>query len=175
MHAIRFRAKWLLLGVLVATVASLWAQEAQIQSRSLSIINGNLTVSTGYIYSGAQVLRDYRTNTSLTDDANTTYTAAQVETGLITRGGTLSTPRTDSLPTAADLAAAMPGAIAGTSFWLVIDMDDPADTVTLNGASTGVTYGGGCAATLDTGDGMVVLITFTSTTAYRAVCLPGEE
>jgi len=51
--------------------------------------------------------------------ANVTYTVAQVLGGLITRAGN-GAARTDTLPKAADLVAAINGAMVGTSFELVI-------------------------------------------------------
>lgn len=169
------RIRWLVASlVLAVTVVTLWAQEPQQFNRGISVTQGNIVNSRGYIYSGANVIRDFRTNTTISTEAAVTYTAAQVLTGLITRNADV-TARTDVLPTAANLAAAIPNVAAGHSFWLMIDRGTAAGAaITVNGASTGVTYGGGCATALATADALLVLINFTSTTAYRAVCLKGD-
>lgn len=165
------RARWLALGAVIAvTVATLYAQEAQMSNRGITAVRGNITTAAGYVYSGGGMVRDFRTVTTESTQAAVTYTAAQVLTGLISRAPGQNV--TDVLPTAANLAAAIPGVAAGHSFWLMVDLGTaPGGTVTLNGASTGVTYAGGCATAVSTLDAMPVLITFTSTTAYRATCV----
>lgn len=160
--------------LLLTTVVTLWAQEAQMINRPVNVTVGNLSISRGTVIAGGGVVRDFRAVTAVTTEAAVTYTAAQVLTGLIVRSADI-TARTDVLPTAADLVAGMPGVQAGSSFWLMFDRGAAAGaTITLNGASTGVTYGGGCATALATADGMVVLITITSSTAYRATCVKGD-
>lgn len=164
------RLRWSLVGlVLAATVVTLWAQEPQQFNRGINVTQGNVTTSRGYIYSGGNVLRDFRTNTTITGISQT-YTAATVLSGYITRGNSNSNS-TDVMPTAALLAAAIPNVQAGHSFFVMLDPSSPGATITLNGASTGVTYGDGCATAISTGDAMLLLINFTSTTAYRVVCL----
>jgi hypothetical protein len=154
------------------TIATLYAQEPQMFNRGVSVLQGNITASRGYVYSGGSPSRDYRTVSTESTAGAATYTAAQVLTGLIARTPGAGGNVTDVLPTAANLAAAIPGVAAGHSFWLVVDMGaSPGGTVTLNGASTGVTYAGGCATAQGTLDAMPVLITFTSATAYRATCI----
>lgn len=168
------RCRWLLGGVIIAaTIVTLWAQEAQQINRPLAVTQGNITISRGVVVSGGGITRDYRTLSTISTDGAATYTTAQVLSGTITRTQTAPTARTDVLPTAADLAAAIPGVLAGGTLDLVIEMGTYGMT-TLNGASTGVTYSTGCGVALDTNDGMFVQIMFTSTTAYRATCLPAK-
>ena len=159
---------------LMATMATLWAQEAAVWERGLTMIRGNLYASAGYVYSGGGLVRDYRTNTSISTAGAATYTAAQVLSGLITRTVGVGGNVTDVLPTATVLAAGMAGEVTGTSFSFLLDMGaTPNAAVTLNGASTGVTYSDGCTVALTTNGTMHVLIVWTSATAYRAVCNQG--
>lgn len=172
MRALFLRLRWIALGtILAATIATLWAQEAQISQRGFTAVRGNIIASTGTVYSGGGVVRDYRTNTSITTDAATTYTAAQVLTGLITRS-VAGAAVTDVLPTAANLIAAIPGAVTGMAFWVVVQ--SPSGNIILNGASTGVTYAGQCGLTLGSEDSQLVLITITSSGAYRANCIKSD-
>lgn len=169
-HRFTDRLRWVLAGlVLAVTVVTLWAQEPQQFNRGINVTQGNIVSSRGYIYSGGNVVRDFRTNTSISG-ASQTYTAAQVLSGYITRTVVVSNS-TDVLPTAASLAAAIPNVAAGHSFWLMVDNTSPGATITVNGASTGVTYSDGCATAVSTSDAMLILINFTSATAYRAVCV----
>ena len=165
------RARWIALGLVIGTVVSLWAQEAQMINRPLNVTQGNVSISRGGVVSGGAVNRDYRVNTIIAGDAATTYTAAQVLTGDIKRTGQ-QTSRIDVLPTAANLVAAMPGVQAGSSFWLIVQAYN--GNLVLNGASTGVTYAGQCGETLATNDSFLVLITITSSGAYRANCLKSD-
>lgn len=167
------RARWLALGAVIAvTVATLYAQEAQMSNRGFTAVRGNITSATGYVYSGAGPVRDFRTISAESTATAATYTAAQVLSGYITRTPGVGGNVTDVMPAAATLALAIPGVAAGHSFWLMVDMGaSPGGTVTLNGASTGVTYSAGCATAVGTSDEMPVLITFTSATAYRATCV----
>jgi len=168
------RARWVAVGLLLGSVVALFAQEPQVSQRGFIAVRGNVVASTGYTLSGGSPARDFRTNTSYTTDANVTLTAAQVLTGLVTFGGAQTAARTVTLPTASDLATAIPGIATGHSFWFVLDTNNPNATVTMNGASTGVTYSDGCSTALTTSGGYPVLIVFTSTSAYRAVCLHGD-
>lgn len=164
------RLRWVFgLGLLAVTIVTLWAQEPQQFNRGISVTQGNIVDSRGYILSGQNVLRDFRTNTTI-NGSSTTYTAAQVLSGYITRGAVVANA-TDVMPTAALLAAAIPNVAAGHSFWVMLDTVSPGATVTLNGASTGVTYSDGCATAVSTSDATLLLINFTSTTAYRVVCM----
>jgi hypothetical protein len=160
-------AQGLVIGVFVgAFVVTLWAQEPQQINRPLAVTQGNVTISRGVAISGAGLARDFRTSSAVSG-LSQTYTAAQILSGLVQRAHTVSAG-TDVLPTAADLAAAIPGVIAGTSFDFVVDTNA---SVTINGASTGVTYATPCSTALATSKAMHVMIMFTSTTAYRAVCV----
>lgn len=168
MKTLFLKVRWLSMGAVVGlTLVTLWAQEAQQFNRGINVIQGNITTSRGYMLSASPV-RDVRTNTVITGTSQT-YTAAQVLAGYITRNSSVGAS-TDVLPTAANLAAAIPGVVTGHSFFLVID-PQAGNTITLNGASTGVTYAGGCATAMNTSQVMLVLINFTSTTAYRAACM----
>lgn len=159
--------------VILGTMVALVAQEPQAFLRGINVLQGNIVTSAGYVFSGSTLSRDYRTNTT-NDGGATTYTAAQILTGLITRRPLTAGNVTDVLPTATTLAAAIPGVATGHSFSFVMDMGaSPGGSVTLNGASTNVTYSGGCSTALTTDGTMQVYIVFTSATAYRAVCVQG--
>jgi hypothetical protein len=147
---------------------TLWAQEAQVINRPLIVAQGNLLVGRGVAISGAGLSRDFRTSSAVSG-LSQTYTAAQVLSGLVQRAHTIAAG-TDVMPTAADLLAAMPGSIVGTSFDFVLDTNA---NVTLNGASTGVTYATPCSTVLATSKAMHVMVMFTNVTtaAYRAVCV----
>jgi len=81
---------------------------------------------------------DLLTVTSITTTTNQTYTAAQLEGGLILRDPNGSN-RTDGTPTAAQIVAAIDGAAVGSSIRFHVRNDsDGGETVTLN-AGTGVT------------------------------------
>ncbi len=165
------KTRWLTYGlVLAATIATLYAQEAAQFNRGIVVTQGNLLVSRGYVLSGSTITRDFRTATAESTIGAATYTAAELLSGYILR--TPSLAATDVMPTAANLAAAIPGVAAGQSFFTVLDMGaTPNGAVTLNGASTGVTYGSGCSTAIGTSDVMLLLINFTSATAYRVACL----
>lgn len=162
------------IGLTLVAVIALYAQEAQQINRPLAVTQGNVSISRGVAISGGGVARSYRPVTSVTDPAAHTYTTAELLSGYILRtaGTTGGTSRTDVLPTAADLIAALPGILTGGSFTVVIDMTStPYFAMTLNGASTGVTYGGSCATAIDTNDVTQLLIDITSSTTYRVSCL----
>ena len=161
----------------------LYAQEPARFERGLNIIRGNIIVSTGGIRTGTDsilaggTVRDTRTVTTITDKAAATYTAAQVLTGIIV-SDTRGTDRTDVLPTAALLVAALPSdqRRAGASFLLAVESSAPAGgALALNGAATGVTYGSNCGTSIPTNEGMIVLLTVTTATsgseAVRATCI----
>lgn len=90
-------------------------------------------------------LRDVRAEAAVSTDGNVTYSTANVLGGIITRSN-MSSNRVDAFPTAADLVAAIPGCSVGTSFDVIINNDDTAQTVTVNGASNGITYQGAATA-----------------------------
>lgn len=72
--------------------------------------------------------------------ANVVYTVAQVLGGLITRAGN-GAARTDTLPNAADLVAAINGAMVGSSFELVIRNN--------SATAVAITLAAGAGGTLD--------------------------
>lgn len=173
MRSLLLKARWLLLGVLAAaTVASVIAQEAQMLNRGLTINQGNLTTTRGssVLTSGVFTYRAIRRDFT---DAAVTYSVAEVRRGVIWRDE-ITSNRTDVLPTAANLVAEMPAAVVGSSFFFIVNNDDSAQTITVNGASTGVTYSGSCATALAADESMTILIIFTTITsgseAYTAIC-----
>lgn len=83
----------------------------------------------------------FRTETPEATDSNVTYSTAQVLGGIITRSN-MGSNRVDAFPTAANLVAAIPGCVVGTSFDVIVNNNDTAQTVTVNGASVGITYEG---------------------------------
>ena len=158
--------------ILASVVVGLWAQEAQMINRPVNVTVGNVSISQGRVISGGGVNRDYRPVTTVSDTAAHTYTTTELLSGYILRTGFTNGNKTDVLPTAANLIAAMPGVLTGSSFTVVIDMGaTPAYAMTLNGASTGVTYGASCSTALDTNDLTQLLINITSSTTYRVSCL----
>lgn len=99
---------------------------------------------------------------TLTTAGNLTLTSGQVLAGIILRdpaGGS----RTDTMPTAALLVAAIPGAMIGSSFDLWIRNDaDAAETITV-AAGTGGTIGG--TATIAQSNSKMFLVRITGTVA----------
>lgn len=91
------------------------------------------------------LLMDTRTSTAVTTDGNATYTAAQLLGGIITRSA-ITSNRVDAFDTAANIVAAIPGAVAGMTFDILVNNNDDASTITVNGASTGITYEGAATA-----------------------------
>jgi hypothetical protein len=70
-----------------------------------------------------------------------TYTPAQLKTGFILRDPN-GAGRSDLFPTAADLLAAVPGAVVGTTFRVTIrNTADAAETITMT-TNTGLTLSG---------------------------------
>ena len=172
MKALRQNAAMLVIGLILGSaMIGLWAQEAQMINRPVNVTVGNLSISQGRVISGGGVNRDYRPATTVSDTDAHTYTTTELLSGYILRTGFTNGNKTDVLPTAANLIAAMPGVLAGSSFTVVIDMVTPAYTMTLNGASTGVTYGASCSTAVDTNDTMELLINITSSTTYRVACM----
>ena len=118
----------------------------------------------------AGLLTDKRTDASVSADSNQVYTAAQILGGLITRTG-ITAGRTDAVDTAANIVAAIPGAYVGQSFFFVVNNNDASDTVTVNGASTGITYEG-TATALAVGDAWLFMALLTNVTgAMEAVTI----
>ena len=168
------RTKMVVVGLaMLGSIVALYAQEAQQINRPLAVTQGNVSISRGAVVSGGAVNRDYRPVTTVTDVDAHTYTTAELLSGYILRVGTIASNNfTDVLPTAANLIAAIPGVLTGSSFTVWIDMGTtPYAAMTLNGASTGVTYGGSCATAVDTNDVTQLLINITSSTTYRVSCL----
>lgn len=125
----------------------------------------NITVSSGLSTSGGNV----ENHTASAINATATATAAQVATGYITSTSAAATAIT--LPTAANLLAALPGCKAGSSFELLVDNSAGANTVTVTAsasitAATAVVTGG---ATLTVASGAVGIfkIVFTSATVAK--------
>lgn len=167
---------WFAVGLTLCAVLVLYAQEAQIVNRPLAVLQGNVTISRGAVVAGAAVNRDYRPVTTVTAIGARTYTTTELLSGYILRTGLLSSGSTDVLPTAADLIAAIPGVLTGSSFTVVVDMGStPEAAVTINGASTGVTYGASCSTAIDTNDATTLLINITSATTYRVTCLDAKN
>ena len=108
------------------------------------------------------LLMDTRVSTTVSTDGNVTYTIAQMLGGIITRDGILAN-RVDAVDTAANIVAGIPGAVAGMSFEFVVNNNDDASTITVNGASTGVTYEGAATA-LAAGDAWKFLVVLTNVT-----------
>lgn len=189
------RASWWLLGVVAAlTIASVAAQEAQRTERGLTVGRGNVDISTGdlvvratdseAIFSGGiaalnEIVIDGRTNQADSTATGITYTAAQVLSGLVTRSGMTQSIVHDAMPTATNLVGALPASARSpnTALWFVVDNQDANTILTLDSASTGVTYAGGCATALGTTGAMPVLVNITavSPAAVRVVCLQSRD
>ena len=110
----------------------------------------------------AGLLTDKKTSASVSADSNQVYTAAQVLGGIITRTGQTA-GRTDAVDTAENIVTAIPGAYVGQSFFFVVNNNDASDTVTVNGASTGITYEG-TATALAVGDAWLFMALLTNVT-----------
>ena len=103
-------------------------------------------------------------------DANTTYTPAQLQGGLIIRGGSMTAGRTDTLPSAAAICESIQGCFVGTSFELPI-----------RNAATGaftITIAAGPGGTMFDPAGAVRQIAQNSTKFFQVVLTnvtPGSE
>ena len=129
--------------------------------------NVSLTLSaqgTGVVLNTSSVPFFQLTATTVTTAGDVTYTAAQLKTGLILRdpnGGA----RADLFPTAANLLAAVPGAIAGTSFIVTIrNTADAAETITMT-TNTGLTLSGTMTIAQNAQKSFLVTFTDVSTAA----------
>lgn len=115
-----------------------------------------------------RVLNGYTLATTLATAGAVTLTAAQVLGGLILRdpaGGN----RTDVLPTAALLAAALPGVAAGTSFEFTIrNTADGNETITVAAGTGGTTSG---TMTIAQNNTKRFLVVFTSRSTYTVYSL----
>lgn len=105
------------------------------------------------------------TPTTINTDAVVTYTTAQVLSGLILRNIT-TTARTDVMPTAALLVAAVEGAQANTAFYFTLKNTTSTSHVITVAAGTGGTTSG--TMTIDYLTLRQFLVVFTNTT-------PGSE
>ena len=172
-----------LLGPTTTTAQGLYFGDTDNDAGSLlyshaSVETLNVTVATvavgkwnnaGY-HNIAGLLTDKRTDASVSTDSNQVYTAAQVLGGVITRTGQTA-GRTDAIDTAANIVAAIPGAYVGQCFFFVVNNNDASDTVTVNGASTGITYEG-TATALAIGDAWLFMGMITNVTgAAEAVTI----
>jgi len=118
--------------------------------------------ATAVVAARDSVLFDERTETSITTDSDVVYTAAQVKSGVISRSG-ITANRNDSMPTAANLVAGIPGAEVGQSFFFALNNNDDASTLTMTTAATGITYDGNTAA-LAAGAARLYLVVLTNVT-----------
>lgn len=107
--------------------------------------------------------------TTLATDANLTLTPAQVTSGFIIRGGSMTAARTDTLPSAAALCEAIQGAFVGTSFELPIrNAATGAFTITLNLGAGGTSPDAGAVRQIAQSNTKYFQIVFTNVT-------PGSE
>lgn len=121
---------------------------------------------------GASRMVTYMSATTLTTASDQTLTAAQLLGGLLLRdpnGGA----RQDTLPTAALLVAAIPGAVVGTAFEVIIrNTADAAETITIAAGSGGSISGTATIAQNNTKKFLIVLTNVTgSSEAYTAYSL----
>lgn len=129
---------------------------------------------TGKIVATSALTRFFSVNTNTTA-SDQTYTAAQIIAGMILRdpnGGA----RQDTLPTAADLLAAIPGAIVGTGFEFVLrNTADANETITVAAGAGGTVSGTATVAQSNSKRFLVVLTNIgTGTEAYTAYSLGTE-
>ena len=144
-----------------ATGVSVAAETAGTGADNLSVF---LTpAGLGHSLTTLGLLMDVRASAAVSADSNQTYTAAQLLGGIVTRTG-ITANRVDAVDTAANIVAAIPGAVVGTSFDFVVNNNDDASTVTVNGASTGITYEG-VATALAAGDAWLFKVFITNVTA----------
>lgn len=86
-------------------------------------------------------LLSLRSATAITTAGAATWTAANLLSSLVLRNCSGSS-RTDTLPSAASLVAALPGVTAGQSFWVVVrNTSTAAETLTLSMGSGGTASG----------------------------------
>jgi len=124
--------------------------------------NNSLTLSaqgTGVVINASSVPFFQLTTTTVSTAGAVTYTAAQLKTGMILRDPN-GAARADLFPTAANLLAAVPGAIVGTSFIVTIrNTADAAETITMT-TNTGLTLSG--TMTIAQNEQKSFLVTFTN-------------
>jgi hypothetical protein len=134
--------------------------------------NASLTLSaqgTGVVLNTSSVTFFEMNPTTVSTAGAVTYTAAQLKTGLILRDPN-GAGRADLFPTAADLLAAVPGAVVGTTFRVTIrNTADAAETITMT-TNTGLTLSG--TMTIAQNAQKEFLINFTNvTSASEAVTI----
>lgn len=103
--------------------------------------SGPVRSANGFISTGGGVSVEYGVPVSYSTAAAITYTAADLKTGLILRNPN-GAGRADLVPTAAQIVAAFPGAVAGTWFEFEIrNTAGAAETITVT-TNTGITLSG---------------------------------
>lgn len=115
---------------------------------------------------------DFMAAATLTTASDQTYTVTHLLGGLLLRdpnGGA----RADTLPTAADLVAAIPGAVVGTAFeWTLRNTADQNETITVGAGSGGTVSGTATVAQNNTKRFLFVLTNVTAAAeAYTAYSL----
>lgn len=121
---------------------------------------------------GLTRLVDFMTAATLSTASDQTYTVAHLLGGILLRdpnGGA----RADTLPTAANLVAAIPGAVVGTAFeWTLRNTADQNETITVGAGSGGTLSGTATVAQNNTKRFLIVLTNITgSSEAYTAYSL----
>jgi len=155
--------RWLTNGFQIGTTFAGTGSIRPVQCLTGNSVRWEVSAVAGHLIgvNGGRVM-DVTSSTSVSADSNQTYTAAGVIGGTITRTG-ITANRTDAMPTAAAIVAAIPGCVVGTTFEFVLNNNDDTNTVTLNGANTGVTYEG-TATALAVGDAWLFRVVVTSIT-----------
>ena len=154
----------------------LYAQEPARYNRGIELTQGNIRVARGQIIptTGNFLHVEQAGLTGASYDSNQTYSALSVRFGWIVRD-TLTANRTDALPTAANMIAEFPGAHAGTTHLFIVQNADSSETLTINGASTGVTYTSSCDTALAATEARMIVLVFRTVTsgseAMTAICL----
>ena len=106
-------------------------------------INGSMRI-TGGIILGGKAMGCIGEPSAITTAGNAAYSAANLLTGIISRDPN-GDDRADTLPTAAALVAAIPGAIVGTSFGFAVQNRSNAEsgeTITVTAPNGAVTVSG---------------------------------
>ena len=129
--------------------------------------NVSLTLSaqgTGVVLNTSSVPFFEANPATVTTAGVVTYTPAQLKTGFILRDPN-GAGRSDVFPTAADLLAAVPGAVVGTSFIVTIrNTADAAETITMT-TNTGLTLSGTMTIAQNAQKDFLVNFTDVTTTA----------
>lgn len=147
--------------LVIGTQAGGTGQGRGIQFQTSNTGRWSIDSGTGnFTAAGSGRVYEINSSTSVSADSNQTYTAAGVIGGIITRTG-ITANRVDAMPTAAAIVAAIPGCQIGTTFDFILNNNDDASTVTLNGASAGITYEG-TATALAAGDAWLFRVVVTA-------------